>query len=131
MSNCEKIYRKSCKKEFIFMFIISFLFLNLLCLQVLSFSSTFSNYISRHNTNEIGFILDFIGTCKFERNLILSHQHIGLVFVPQCTFNGFYKNQQCSPNVDQCWCVDTRTGEEIMNTRIKVGLNPMLFCDEL
>ena len=36
---------------------------------------------------------------------------------PECEVNGDYKLKQCHGSTGYCWCVETKTGEEIPGTK--------------
>uniref|UniRef100_A0A7M5V2C2 Agrin n=1 Tax=Clytia hemisphaerica TaxID=252671 RepID=A0A7M5V2C2_9CNID len=38
-------------------------------------------------------------------------------FTPQCDLQGDFKNRQCDRSTGECWCVNTKTGDEVANTR--------------
>ena len=41
-------------------------------------------------------------------------------YKPQCNEQGDYKNKQCHGSTGYCWCVDSKTGQEIQGTRTNV-----------
>lgn len=41
-------------------------------------------------------------------------------FVPSCKPDGSFNETQCHGSVGECWCVHSKTGEEIVSTRISV-----------
>ena len=41
-------------------------------------------------------------------------------FTPQCDVQGDYQKRQCHGSIGYCWCVHTKTGEEIQGTRKNV-----------
>jgi len=60
----------------------------------------------------------------------LESEKEGLIgsFTPACESNGEYSALQCWGSTGQCWCADTKTGEELEGSKMEVGQRPN--CDE-
>ena len=41
--------------------------------------------------------------------------------IPKCKADGSYAEKQCYGSTDQCWCVESIYGSEILNTRKDPG----------
>ena len=62
------------------------------------------------------------GICNATRDQTIAR---GLLddFIPECDANAYYQRRQCYGFLNQCWCVDKMTGQELEGSR-KSEYNP-------
>merc|ERR1712212_1417645 len=62
-----------------------------------------------------------MNTGKDCNSMANSNRNVLGAFVPKCKSNGHFEEKQCHSSTGACWCVESKSGEEVVGTRRNAG----------